>query len=43
MLTALTVLDIVHYGVTALDVLSFLILALFLTGVLGALRNPPRE
>lgn len=43
MLTALTVLDIVHYGVTALDVVAILILVLFTTGIVGALRSPPRE
>jgi uncharacterized membrane protein len=43
MLAALTVSDVVHYGVTALDVLSVLILILFLTGIIGALRNPPKE
>jgi hypothetical protein len=43
MLAALTVVDVIHYGVTALDVVSVLILVLFLTGIVGALRNPPRE
>jgi hypothetical protein len=43
MLAALTVLDVIHYGVTPLDVVSVLILALFLTGIVGALRNPPQE
>ncbi|HEY3727073.1 MAG TPA: hypothetical protein VGL51_07860 [Solirubrobacteraceae bacterium] len=40
-LATLTALDIAHYGVTALDVLAILILALFCTGIIGALRNPP--
>jgi hypothetical protein len=43
MLAALTVLDVIHYGVTPLDVVSVLILALFLTGIVGALRSPPQE
>jgi len=43
MLAALTVSDVVHYGVTPLDVLSVLILILFLTGIIGALRNPPQQ
>ncbi len=43
MLAALTVLDIVHYGVSALDVVAILILVLFTTGILGALRHPPPE
>jgi hypothetical protein len=43
MLAALTVLDVIHYGVTPLDVVSVLILVLFLTGIVGALRHPPQE
>jgi hypothetical protein len=43
MLAALTVVDVIHYGVTPLDVVAVLILLLFLTGIVGALRNPPRE
>jgi hypothetical protein len=43
MLAALTVLDIVHYGVTALDIVAVLILVLFTTGIVGALRSPPPE
>jgi hypothetical protein len=43
LLAALTVLDIVHYGVTWLDVLAVMILGLFLTGIVGALRTPPNE
>lgn len=41
MLAALTVVDIVHNGVTALDVVAILILVLFSTGIVGALRQPP--
>ena len=43
MLAALTVLDIVHYGVTALDVIAILILVLFCTGIVGALRHRPPD
>ena len=42
-LAALTVLDMVHYGVSALDVLATLVLVLFMTGIVGALRQPPNE
>jgi hypothetical protein len=42
-LAALTVLDVVHYGLTALDVVAFLVLLLFMTGIVGALRQPPGE
>jgi hypothetical protein len=41
MLAALTVVDVIHYGVTALDVVAVLILVLFTTGIVGALRHPP--
>jgi hypothetical protein len=40
-LATLTALDIAHYGLTALDVLAILILVVFCTGIIGALRNPP--
>jgi uncharacterized membrane protein len=43
MLGALTIADIAHYGFTALDVVAILILVPFSVGVIGALRNPPRE
>lgn len=43
MLGALTVVDIVHNGVTALDGVAILILVLFTTGIVGALRSPPPE
>ncbi len=43
MLAALTVLDVVHYGLSVLDVVAVLILVLFTTGILGALRSPPPE
>jgi hypothetical protein len=41
MLAALTVVDVIHYGVSALDVVAVLILVLFGTGIVGALRHPP--
>jgi hypothetical protein len=41
MLGVLTALDIVDNGVSALDVISILILVVLGTGVLGAFRNPP--
>ncbi len=43
LLTYLTISVIVRDGFTILVALSLLILALFGFGVLGALRNPPRE
>ncbi len=42
-LGALTVADIAHNGLTALDVFAILILVLFTVGIVGALRNPPPE
>ncbi len=42
-LAVLTGLDIARYGVTALAVLAILVLALFMIGIVGALREPPRE
>jgi len=41
LLAALTVVDVIHYGVSALDVVAVLILVLFATGIVGALRHPP--
>jgi hypothetical protein len=40
-LALLTAIDISKYGVTALDVLAILILVLFSTGIVGALRQRP--
>jgi hypothetical protein len=37
-LTALTVLDMVHSGVNALSVVSFVILLFFWVAIVGALR-----
>jgi hypothetical protein len=42
-LAVLTAIDIARYGVTVLAVLAILVLALFTFGILGALREPPRE
>ncbi len=43
-LAALTVSDIVNNGFNALDVVSLLVLGLFTTGIVGALRQlPPSE
>jgi hypothetical protein len=40
----LTAQDISRYGLTGLDVLAILILVLFSTGIVGALRHrPPRQ
>jgi hypothetical protein len=41
MLAALTVVDVIDYGVTPLDALAVLILGLFSTGIVGALRTRP--
>ena len=42
-LGALTGLDIARYGITVLSVLAILVLVLFMVGIVGALREPPRE
>ena len=39
----LTALDMIHHGVTWLDVLSILIVILFSTGIIGALLQRPRQ
>jgi hypothetical protein len=41
LLATLTVVDVIHYGVSLLDVVAVLILVLFATGIVGALRHPP--
>jgi hypothetical protein len=43
LLGALTIADIANNGLTALDVVAVLIMALFSIAVVGALRNPPAE
>jgi hypothetical protein len=42
-LGTLTVIDMVRYGISAVDVLAILVLVLFMTGIVGALRQPPAE
>jgi hypothetical protein len=42
-LGVLTVQDVINYGVTPLSVVAVMILGLFATGIVGALREPPRE
>ena len=42
-LGTLTVIDMVHYGISVVDVLAILVLVLFMTGIVGALRQPPAE
>jgi len=42
-LGVLTGIEIAHYGVTALSVLAILVLLLFMIGIVGALREPPRQ
>jgi hypothetical protein len=39
----LTALDFAHNGVTALGVFAVCVLVLFSVGIVGALRQPPRE
>jgi hypothetical protein len=42
-LGVLTGIEVAKYGVTVLSVLAILILLLFMIGIVGALREPPRE
>ncbi len=42
-LGVLTGIDIARYGVTVLSVLAILVLVLFMIGIVGALREPPRQ
>jgi hypothetical protein len=42
-MAALTVLDIVHHGLTVVSVLALGIIFLFAVGIVGALRHPPAE
>ena len=39
----LRALDMIHHGVSWLDVLSILIVILFGVGIVGALVQPPRK
>jgi hypothetical protein len=42
-LGALTVIEFIDNGLSALGVLAVLILVLFTVGIVGALRHPPNE
>jgi hypothetical protein len=39
----LTALDMIHHGVTWLDILAILVVILFGTGIVGSLMQPPRR
>jgi hypothetical protein len=43
LLGTLTVYVFIHNGVSADGVIAVLILVLFVVGIVGALRHPPRE
>jgi hypothetical protein len=43
LLGTLTVYVFIHNGVSADGVIAVLILVLFIVGIVGALRHPPRE
>jgi hypothetical protein len=43
LLAYLTVINFVRHGVTAVGILAIPIVVLFAIGIVGALRNPPRE
>jgi hypothetical protein len=43
LLGALTVYVFVHDGVSADGIIAILVLILFVVGIVGALRHPPRE
>lgn len=43
LLAYLTVVDFVRDGVTAVGIVSLLIVVLFTVGIVGALRHPPEE
>ena len=42
-LAALTIRDFAHHGVTPVGVMAAVVLVLFTTGILGALRHPPNR
>jgi hypothetical protein len=42
-LAVLTAIDLARYGVTAIDVLAVIVLALFAVAIISALRQPPPE
>jgi hypothetical protein len=43
LLAALLIIDIVRFGIQALDLAGLLVVALFGFGILGALRHPPPD
>jgi hypothetical protein len=43
MLAVLTAIDIGHHGLTPISVLAVLIVVLFVAGIVGALRYPPKQ
>ena len=43
LLAVLLVIDIVRFGIQALDLAGLLVVALFGFGILGALRHPPPD
>jgi hypothetical protein len=43
LLATLLVIDIVRFGIQALDLVGLLVVALFGFGIVGALRHPPPE
>jgi hypothetical protein len=40
-IAVLTVLDMVHHGVSWIDILALLVVLLFATGLIGSLLTPP--
>jgi hypothetical protein len=42
-LGVLTALDVSRYGLTVISVLAIFVLVLFMIGIVGALREPPRQ
>lgn len=42
-IAVLTVMDMVHHGVSWLDVLAILVVVLFATGIVGSLLQRPRR
>jgi hypothetical protein len=43
LLGVLTAIDISHHGITVISALAILVLVLFITGIVGALAQRPRE
>jgi hypothetical protein len=42
-IAVLTALDISRYGLTAVSVLALIVVVIFMIGIVGALREPPRK